>query len=849
MQHSDTDDMVNQRQIHDLFRRAYFSGYSHGNVAHELMPAVQSEIATMRQRAEQSPSLALGVGMARYYFNWYSNGSSKMDFAGVEDAANLMYASIQFSSCNRADLPLESFVQHMCTVRWPYVVMLYSELGREFATQYMTEEAATALEKALVAFDEMKRLPYYATLKHWQNPYDINFNEEWFPRVQPSGPVWDKSRIPLAGFLESNLDLIASELDVVMQRAAFEQVHFESLRAEAEDYAPEENWHAIQLMSGPYDSKTKSAWDTTACRLMPETCKKLASRPELQGCQHLGAAVVRLRPGVRVKPYFGPSPRLMCDIPLRPNPGARMSVGNRTVSWTKGEAVVYDDTYIRQDWHAGVKGDIYLLRIGFCHPCDESQRSAYGTSVACPPSRGGNVDSDLTPSHVLAQFASTALWAATLPELTKCNAGIGEECPPDTQHGGANLLSAMNTWNYALNNLKAAVRFTGIAVDPSLSQAVSQTQRAMHEFLKFPALEHFNPIMAALIQIFDVVRPWLQSQGPVRVPLPASAAAQIGAVQKIPADGSATPATVVVTLSNGVKMPLVGFGTWKLEGTACYNAVLWALQSGVRHIDTAEAYGNEADIGRAIKDSGVPREEVFIASKATSVPLGMAELSYFETIFAGQLESLQTDYLDVYMLHAAGVKGQELEAVWRAMERLVDLGRVRALGVSNFGISEAEELWSFSRIKPVYMQNIFKVYKQGEQIQSGSAVGLVDWARAHGVSLVGYSVINSWPHLLPPLEDPHVLAIAKAHERTASQVLHRWALQSGVAVIPKASSKERIRENMLLFDFELTQAEMAGLSGLATLSESTDVEVLPSWSQDLFGLGPQSGLPGAVSGR
>jgi len=283
-------------------------------------------------------------------------------------------------------------------------------------------------------------------------------------------------------------------------------------------------------------------------------------------------------------------------------------------------------------------------------------------------------------------------------------------------------------------------------------------------------------------------------------------------------------------------MPAVGFGTWKLEGQACYDAVRMALELGIRHIDTAEAYGNEADIGRALRDSGVPRGELFIATKATSVAMGMAQPAYLESIFAGQLQALQAEYVDVYMLHAGGVKGETLREVWQGMERLVDMGRVRSLGVSNFGVEELEALWEIARIKPVYLQNIFKVYKQGEQILGSGKVGVLEWARSHAMVMVGYSGINSWPHMLPPLQDPHVLAIAKAKGRTASQVLHRWALQQGVAVIPKASSRDRIRENLQLLDFELAPAEMALLGGLATLSESNHDQVRPAWLPDVYEL-------------
>lgn len=282
-------------------------------------------------------------------------------------------------------------------------------------------------------------------------------------------------------------------------------------------------------------------------------------------------------------------------------------------------------------------------------------------------------------------------------------------------------------------------------------------------------------------------------------------------------------------------MPMVGFGTWKLEGEACYKQVRAALDLGVRHIDTAEAYGNEAEIGRALRDSGVPRSDIFLVTKATRVAMGVADPDHLEAIFAEQLQALETEYVDVYMLHMAGIHGSALHTVWANMESLLERGRIRCLGVSNFGTEELEELWSWARVKPVYVQNIFKVYKPGAQIL-GDGVSLLDWAKSHGVAVVGYSIINSWPHVLNPLEDPHVVSVARASGRTPSQVLHRWALQRGVAVIPKASSFDRIKENIRLFDFHLGPSEMAALDGLATLAESTHSEVLPSWSADIYGL-------------
>jgi len=702
----------------------------------------------------------------------------------------------------------------------------------------LTEQAANTLERALATFDSMKLLPYYSQMS-WQNPYDMNFNEEWFPGSANIGPVWDKSIVPLAQLVESQVPLLQSELQALQSDPGlFEELSFENSRVEGQDSWPEGAWRAVQLR------QATGAWQSRACGVLPATCALLSSRSELS-CANSGAALVRLRAGGRLKPHFGASPQLQLQIPLLADIGARMSVGNRTLVFQTGEALVIDGTFIRQEWHNGVRGENFVLQVTFCHPCEEHQRSIYGPlpcrgrPVAAPSaqSTGEYQDASVLPMP----FAAAALWAAGLPDLAKCSS-ISEECPPDSQHGGPNPLSALNTWNYIMNNLRAAIRHTSqpqMQIDPQVMTAIRQVQEGIQSFLAMPSFEQYAPIVTLATQILQALTPWLQQQGPALLRFTPQAARL-----PVPADGR-SPGTFSFRLSNGVEMPAIGFGTWKLEGEGCYQTVLAALQLGLRHIDTAEAYQNEAEIGRAIQDSQVPREKLFIATKATSVALGMAEPSYLEAIVAGQLQALRTEYLDVYMLHAAGVEGEKLQQVWRNMENLVDLGRVRALGVSNFGIQELEALWSFARVKPVYVQNIFKIYKQGEQILSFHSQSVMDWARSHGMMMVGYSTINSWPHLLPPLSDPHVLQIAKAKGRTASQVLHRWALQHGVTVIPKASSLERIRENSQLLDFELSDAQMSALDGLATLSETTHDKMLPLWREDVFDLAHAASAPTA----
>ena len=216
-------------------------------------------------------------------------------------------------------------------------------------------------------------------------------------------------------------------------------------------------------------------------------------------------------------------------------------------------------------------------------------------------------------------------------------------------------------------------------------------------------------------------------------------------------------------------------------------------------MDTAEGYANEAEIGKAVADSGIPREQIFLATKASSIPKGLTDIAYAADVFAFQLAQLGTDYVDLYMLHTPPQDPAQLQALWQIMESFHDEGRARALGVSNCDVKELQFILSFARIPPAYVQNLFKIYKPGEQIFTDDVVA---FAQANGMVFMGYSVQTEWPHVMSPLADPHVLAIATSVGRTPSQVLHRWALQRGVGVIPKSASHSRILENAKLLDFE-----------------------------------------------
>eukprot|EP00438_Fugacium_kawagutii_P003997 Skav213108 [mRNA] locus=scaffold403:18449:19021:+ [translate_table: standard] len=160
-------------------------------------------------------------------------------------------------------------------------------------------------------------------------------------------------------------------------------------------------------------------------------------------------------------------------------------------------------------------------------------------------------------------------------------------------------------------------------------------------------------------------------------------------------------------------MPVLGFGTWQLLGQTCYEATAHALHVGYRHIDTAQAYGNEAEVGRALVDSKIPRRELFVVTKLSNP--GEYQAPQLLARFASQLRALQTDYVDLYMLHSPGPSKEATIAAWRAMEQLYHQGQIRALGVSNFGREDLESLLADASVPPVYVQNKFSIYSPGEQ--------------------------------------------------------------------------------------------------------------------------------------
>lgn len=256
-----------------------------------------------------------------------------------------------------------------------------------------------------------------------------------------------------------------------------------------------------------------------------------------------------------------------------------------------------------------------------------------------------------------------------------------------------------------------------------------------------------------------------------------------------------------VTLNNGVKMPMVGFGVFMLQGEECENAVTEAIQSGYRLIDTAQAYYNEEAVGNAIAKSGVARKELFITTKVwlTEHDYDKARASVLES-----MRKLQTDYLDLVLIHQAL---GNYYAAYHALEDLYKEGKLRAIGISNFSAERMADITEFTEVKPAVNQVETHPYFQQEFLHS--------WMQRLGIQHEAWGPLGEC-RLIQLLRTPLLIEIAKRHNKTVAQVMLRWNVQRGIVVIPKTSHVERMKENIDIFDFQLSDEEM---KAIATLDE------------------------------
>ena len=257
---------------------------------------------------------------------------------------------------------------------------------------------------------------------------------------------------------------------------------------------------------------------------------------------------------------------------------------------------------------------------------------------------------------------------------------------------------------------------------------------------------------------------------------------------------------IKLRLNNRVRIPIIGFGIWQITpGKETENAVYHALKTGYRHIDGAAMYGNEEDVAKAIKKSGIPRDEIFITTKIRNDMHDDPEKAFNES-----LKKLNTDYVDLYMIHWPVPQRNK---TWEFLERFLEEGRARAIGVGNFTVRHLNELLKTAKVIPAVDQIEYNPYRQQKDV--------FDFCRSEGINLVGYCPLTRGNKL----NDPKLLRLADKYSKTPAQVLIRWAIQNNIVSIPKSRNPARIEENFNVFDFNLSQ---------------DDLHEMNSWNEDFI---------------
>jgi diketogulonate reductase-like aldo/keto reductase len=251
-------------------------------------------------------------------------------------------------------------------------------------------------------------------------------------------------------------------------------------------------------------------------------------------------------------------------------------------------------------------------------------------------------------------------------------------------------------------------------------------------------------------------------------------------------------------LNNDISMPTLGLGTWNMHGKTMIQAINWALELGYRHFDTARYYKNEKELGEALNNSKYPRKNLFITSKVWPNDFGFNKS---KKSFQASLDALGLDYIDQYLIHWPREKKKTHET-WKALIEVYKQDKCKTIGVSNYSISDLEELKNISDIIPASNQIEFHPFKFDQEI--------LDYCKSENIAVVSYSPLTQGRKM----NNSVINKIALKYNKTYAQVLLRWGLQHGTVIIPKSSNKERLKENTLIYDFELSIDEMNELNSL-----------------------------------
>lgn len=251
-------------------------------------------------------------------------------------------------------------------------------------------------------------------------------------------------------------------------------------------------------------------------------------------------------------------------------------------------------------------------------------------------------------------------------------------------------------------------------------------------------------------------------------------------------------------LSNGVKMPQLGYGVYQVTKDECERCVLDALKAGYRLIDTAQSYFNEEEVGNAIQKSGIPREEIFLTTKVWIEHYGYEAC---KTSIEESMRKLQTDYIDLMLLHQPFA---DYYGAWRALEEYYEAGRIRAIGISNFYPDRMVDIASFAKIRP--MVNQIEIHPHHQQAAS------MEWHDKYQIQLEAWAPFGEGRGDM--FAEPVLNEIGSKYGKTAAQVILRWHLQRGIIVIPKSTHYDRIEENLNVFDFRLSEEDMNQISEL-----------------------------------